>query len=179
MLTQIYFFNHLLHSLSAWVLLPAAQDVPCFSVFGQQDRGPGLVQISCYGIFWVIWNESSRTQTDPRSESQHCGEASADNWRILAKMRCFNNRWQGAGLARSPSILLLWEDPSTWHPALSAWLCNYTASQHPGQRNSIGPRVPTADSVLHPDGVPGTVAMPCYARAKSGSWGLKNPRVLS
>lgn len=41
-----------------------------------------------------------------RREKQHCGEASADNWRILAKLRCFNNRWWGKGLASSLSIIL-------------------------------------------------------------------------
>lgn len=41
-----------------------------------------------------------------RREKQHCGEASADDWRILAKLRCFNNRWWGKGLASSLSIIL-------------------------------------------------------------------------
>lgn len=87
----------------------------CCGVLGQQDQCPGLVQSSYYSIF--VWSgakvEGSRQISSPagsstpsRREKQRCGEASADNWKILAKLRRFNNRWWGKGLASSLSIIL-------------------------------------------------------------------------
>lgn len=117
-LTKSYFFNHVLCSLGVWVPLPVTQDVPFSSVLGQQDQGPGSVQISHCAIFWMILSGSRRTQADfvicrslvpSRKENLHCGVAAADKWRILAKLRCFNNRWWRTGISFYPSPV--WRAP--------------------------------------------------------------------
>lgn len=79
-------------------------------------------------------------------EKQHCGEASADNWRILAKVRCFNNRWCGKGLASSLSIILQCRRSlhmTSW-AVISDLLLN-------GPCSTYIPRPSSGDSLMGPD----------------------------
>lgn len=66
--------------------------VPFFEWFWTEAEGPRQILLSAESL------------VPSRKQNLHCGVAAADNWRILAKLRCFNNRWWRSGFSFLPPV---------------------------------------------------------------------------